>query len=136
MHKNCFFYDFEVSFYYFGFKIPHIYKKTNAHLGRLLEIVFRHELDAVVRDPVETFVCQTVGIETFACIAVMNGSHFVLAADLELTDGVQQSRRHAEHPVHIRSSRIEVTDKRTVRFGRKLFFRSEITNVTGKKNSL
>ena len=105
-------------------------------MGRLLEVVFRHELDAVVRDPMETLVCQTMGIETFACIAVMNRSHFVLAADLELTDGIQQSRRHTEHPVHIRSSRIEVTDKRTVRFGRKLFLGTEITNVTGKKNSL
>ena len=105
-------------------------------MGRLLEVVFRHELDAVVRDPVETFVCQTVGIETFACITVMNGSHFILAADLELTDGIKDSRCYAEHPVHIRSSRIEVTNKRTVRFGRKLFFRTEITDVTGKKNSL
>jgi len=33
MHKNCFFYDFEVSFYYFGFKTPHIYKKQTPTWG-------------------------------------------------------------------------------------------------------
>ena len=33
MHINCFFYDFEVSFYYLGFKTPHIDKKQTPTWG-------------------------------------------------------------------------------------------------------
>ena len=53
-----------------------------------LEVVFGHQLHAVVGDPMETFICQTIGgFDAFRQISVLHGRDLILAAKLELADG-------------------------------------------------
>ena len=71
-----------------------------------LEVKLRHDLYAVVGDPMEVFVRQTgLSIDTFLGIAVVHGRDVILDTHLELTDGVEQGRRKAPHLVHILPAR-------------------------------
>ena len=102
---------------------------------RGLEVELRHELDAVVGDPMQVGVSQAVGIEGSG-FAVLNGSDLVLQAQLELANRVEQGRTQTPHAVHVVcTGEIVVQFTIQIRINQCLFS-AEVTDITGKEDTL
>ena len=56
-----------------------------------LEVVFGHELNAMVRNPVQTILRKTVR-RVDLTITITDGSNFIFATELEFTHGIEQRR--------------------------------------------